>query len=124
MSLSGFRLGFCAVASENEEELFIVGGIDQNNERKRLESLNLTTMDWTRLADMNANRSSLACARLGDGLLVSGGWGNLDNEDDTAPLAPVRTVEFYDPASGINYKSSHSIRVYIPYTTWYSKSES
>ena len=111
------------MASENEEELFIVGGIDQNNERKRLESLNLTTMDWTRLADMNANRSSLACARLGDGLLVSGGWGNLDNEDDTAPLAPVRTVEFYDPASGINYKSSHSIRVYIPYT-WYSKSES
>ena len=33
-----------AVASSFQDEIFLVGGIDQKNERKRLESLNLTTM--------------------------------------------------------------------------------
>ena len=38
---------------------------------------------------MNANRSSLACARFGDGLIASGVGG------------PVRTVEYYDVALGM-----------------------
>ena len=100
VSLSGFRLGFCAVASETEEELFIVGGIDQSNERRRVESLNLTSMEWSRLADLNSNRSSLACARLGEGILASGGWGYVDNGDNMSPYVPVRSVEFYDLGSG------------------------
>ena len=66
------------MASSFQDEIFLVGGIDQKNERKRLESLNLTTMEWTRLTDVNANRSSLACARFGDGLIASGGWGDLE----------------------------------------------
>lgn len=103
--MTGFRQSFCAVVSNFQDEIFLVGGIDQNNERKRLESLNLTTMEWTRLADMNANRSSLACARLGDGLIASGGWGDLEGPIDTA-LAPVRTVEYYDPASGTQFSIS------------------
>ena len=105
VTLTGFRQSFCAVVSNFQDEIFLVGGIDQNNERKRLESLNLTTMEWTRLADMNANRSSLACARLGDGLIASGGWGDLEGPIDTA-LAPVRTVEYYDPASGTQFSIS------------------
>ena len=36
---------FCTVASSFQDEIFLAGGIDQKNERKRLESLNLTTMD-------------------------------------------------------------------------------
>ena len=44
VTLTGFRQSFCAVVSSFQDEIFSVGGIDQKNERKRLESLNLTTM--------------------------------------------------------------------------------
>ena len=94
VTLTGFRQSFCAVVSNSEQEIFLVGGIDENNERKRLESLNLSTMKWRRLADMTANRTSLACTRFGEGLMVSGGWGDLEGPNDIA-LAPVRTVEYY-----------------------------
>ena len=30
VDLSGYRMGFCAAVSESEDELYIVGGIDEN----------------------------------------------------------------------------------------------
>merc|ERR1712020_516588 len=100
ISLTGFRLAFCAVVSPNEDEIFIVGGIDQNGEKKRLESLNLTTMEWTRLPDMQANRSACACASLSSrGLIAAGGWGN-DVGPNVGNIVPVRTAELFDFQTG------------------------
>lgn len=99
VALSGFRLGFCAAASPSEEEIFIVGGIDQNGEKKRLESLNLTTMEWKRWPDMFANRSACACASASRGLIVAGGWGN-DVGPNVGNIVPVKTTEFFDFQQG------------------------
>lgn len=100
MQLTGFRLSFCAAVSENEEELYVVGGIDQESKRKRLESLNLSTMEWTRLPDMAANRSSLGCAVYDGTLIAAGGWGN-DVGPNAGSITPVKSVEYYDFAAGM-----------------------
>ena len=48
------------------------GGIDENGEKKRLESLNFETMEWTRLGDMFTERSDCACTTFKDDLIVAG----------------------------------------------------
>ena len=72
VQLNSYRIGFCAVVSQNQEELYIVGGIDKNGEKKRLESLNFETMEWTRLGDMYTERSDCACTTFKDDLIVAG----------------------------------------------------
>lgn len=104
MQLTGFRLSFCAAVSENEEELYVVGGIDQESKRKRLESLNFNTMQWTRLPDMAANRTSLGCAVYDGTLIVAGGWGD-DVGPNVGSITPVKSVEYYDFAVGIIFAS-------------------
>lgn len=85
--------------SESRGELYIVGGIDQEGGKKRLESLNLATMEWTRLPDMAANRTSCGCATFGNGLLVAGGWGN-DVGPNAGDITPVKTAEYFDFEAG------------------------
>ena len=72
VQLNSYRIGFCAVVSQNQEELYIVGGIDKNGEKKSLESLNFETMEWTRLGDMYTERSDCACTTFKDDLIVAG----------------------------------------------------
>ena len=72
VQLNSYRVGFCAAVSQNQEELYIVGGIDKNGEKKRLESLNFETMEWTRLGDMYTERSDCACTTFKDDLIVAG----------------------------------------------------
>jgi len=95
VTLTGFRLSFCAAVSETEEEIYIVGGIDRNGEKKRLETLNLKTMEWTRLPDMAENRTSCGCAIYGNSLLVAGGWGS-NAGPNTGDIAAVKTAEYFD----------------------------
>ena len=62
----------------------------------------LDTMEWTRLANLNQNRSQAGCALYGKDLVIAGGWG-LINGPGTGGLdqiAPVKTVESYDITSG------------------------
>ena len=92
--MTGFRLSFCAALSSNEEELYLVGGIDQDSHKRRLESLNLNTMQWTRLADMAENRTSCGCATFGNGLIVAGGWGQ-DVGPNVGDIVPIKTAEYF-----------------------------
>ncbi len=93
--MTGFRLGFCAAATSDEESIFVFGGFDQDGFRRRVERLNLTDMTWTRVADMNENRTSLACSSYdlyGSGFVVTGGWGTAT----IGEVTPVSSVEIYD----------------------------
>ena len=72
VQFNNYRIGFCAAVSQNQEELYIVGGIDKNGEKRGLESLNFETMEWTRLGDMYTERSDCACTTYKDDLIVAG----------------------------------------------------
>ena len=79
VELTGFRLGFCTALSQDQRQLYIMGGIDQDARKKRLESLDLETLEWTKLADMSHNRTFSGCSVYGSGLVVGGGWGEFIN---------------------------------------------
>ena len=55
-------MGFCSLASKAEDQIYLIGGFDDTGNKRRLESLNLDSMEWTRLADLNQNRSMAGCA--------------------------------------------------------------
>lgn len=99
MDLTGYRMGFCAVVSKDEDKIYLMGGFDQNGEKKRLESLDLNTMTWERLPDMEHNRSSLACANFRDGFVAAGGWGEATGPN-VGQIAPVNTIEYFDLNEG------------------------
>ena len=69
-------MGFCSLASKEEDQIYLIGGFDDTGNKRRLESLNLDSMEWTRLADLNQNRSMAGCANFkGGSIVVAGGWG-------------------------------------------------
>ena len=69
-------MGFCSLASKAEDQIYLIGGFDDTGNKRRLESLNLDSMEWTRLADLNQNRSMAGCANFkGGSIVVAGGWG-------------------------------------------------
>jgi hypothetical protein len=98
VALTGFRLGFCAAATE--DFIYIFGGFDQDGGKKRTERLDLEKMTWSRMADMAANRTSLACVNYQDGFVVAGGWGESEGPN-AGDVGVVNTVEYYDIAEGI-----------------------
>jgi len=98
VAFSGFRLSFCAAVSETEEELYLVGGVDRDGLKRRLEVLNFETKEWTRLPDMSENRTSCGCAIYGDYLVAVGGWGHAG--PNGGQIAAVKTAEYYDFQEG------------------------
>ena len=98
VTFTGFRLSFCAVVSETEEELYLVGGVDGNGLKRRLESLNLQTKEWKRLPDMLENRTSCGCGIYGNSLIAVGGWGHAG--PNGSEITAVKTAEFFDFQKG------------------------
>ena len=103
VTFTGFRLSFCAVVSETEEELYLVGGVDGNGLKRRLESLNLQTKEWKRLPDMLENRTSCGCGifdsfNFGNSLIAVGGWGHAG--PNGGEITAVKTAEFFDFQKG------------------------
>ena len=102
IKMTGYRLSFCTRVSKNEKEIYVVGGIDQNGQKKRLEKLDLESMTWSQLPDMANNRSSLGCAIFGNSLIAAGGWGNLNDGPNPEQIAPIKTAEYFDFTLGID----------------------
>jgi len=93
VKFTGFRMGFCSLASKEEDQIYLIGGFDDTGNKRRLESLNLDSMEWTRLADLNQNRSMAGCANFkGGSIVVAGGWGIVHDQ-----VNPVKTAEWYNP---------------------------
>lgn len=110
VTFTGFRLSFCAVVSETEEELYLVGGVDGNGLKRRLESLNLQTKEWKRLPDMLENRTSCGCGIYGNSLIAVGGWGHAGPNGGV--ISAVKTAEFFDFQEGkwLEFPSMHARR--------------
>ena len=68
-------MGFCAMASKDGNQLYLIAGYDDGGQKRKLERLNLETLEWTRLADLSQNRSRPGCAHFGNGIVIAGGWG-------------------------------------------------
>ena len=68
-------MGFCAMASKDGNQLYLIAGYDDGGQKRKLERLNLETLEWTRLADLSQNRSRAGCAHFGNGIVIAGGWG-------------------------------------------------
>ena len=98
LDLPGFHEGSCALAY-HDEGIFIAGGWDETNDRKRLQYMDLSDGSLTTLDSMSENRTEPGCALYQNGFVVAGGYSG----DNLIPgdMKPNRKVEYYDVETGI-----------------------
>ena len=92
-NLTGPRTEFCALVLD--QILFVIGGINGQGDNFDVQGLELNSMKWASFPSMKIGRSSFACAKFGNNLLVAGGRGQIQSQAKVETLAAVEYLDLH-----------------------------